>query len=150
MVGQVYAPSWLLVSVSSSSCRVRQVAAERSGPTICDQCFSIWATRSPASSSTWRPRVGGEDELGSPVGAIRPAFQVTQILQLADQLGRGGQAQLGPDGQVGKPDAVHPQVAKDVQVRLLLGHSRLAWAFPTWFDTSYFADSLRQAQQHRR
>ena len=27
----------------------------------------------------------------------------------------------------------------------MLGTSRLAWVFPTWFDTSYFADSLRWA-----
>ena len=33
----------------------------------------------------------------------------------------------------------------------LLGPSRLARAFPTWFDTSYFAEGLRRAgQRHRR
>jgi DNA-binding HxlR family transcriptional regulator len=32
----------------------------------------------------------------------------------------------------------------------MLGPSRLARAFPTWFDTSYFADSLRRGQQRRR
>ena len=32
----------------------------------------------------------------------------------------------------------------------LLGPSRLARAFPTWFDTSYFADSLRRGQRRRR
>ena len=33
----------------------------------------------------------------------------------------------------------------------LLGPSRLARAFPTWFDTSYFAEGLRRAEQrHRR
>jgi len=32
----------------------------------------------------------------------------------------------------------------------MLGPSRLARAFPTWFDTSYFADSLRRGQRHRR
>jgi hypothetical protein len=31
----------------------------------------------------------------------------------------------------------------------LLGPSRLAWAFPTWFDTSYFAEDLRRARQRR-
>ena len=46
-----HASSLLAVRVLSSSCRVRQVSAKRSGPTICDQCSSIWATRSPASSS---------------------------------------------------------------------------------------------------
>jgi hypothetical protein len=30
----------------------------------------------------------------------------------------------------------------------MLGPSRLARAFPTWFDTSYFAESLRRAGQH--
>src|SRR5262249_57663802 len=29
----------------------------------------------------------------------------------------------------------------------LLGPSRLARAFPTWFDTSYFAEGLRRAKQ---
>jgi hypothetical protein len=32
----------------------------------------------------------------------------------------------------------------------LLGPSRLARAFPTWFDTSYFAEGLRRAGQHDR
>jgi hypothetical protein len=32
----------------------------------------------------------------------------------------------------------------------LLGPSRLARAFPTWFDTSYFAEGFRRAEQHRR
>jgi hypothetical protein len=31
----------------------------------------------------------------------------------------------------------------------LLGPSRLARAFPTWFDTSYFAEGLRRAEKHR-
>jgi hypothetical protein len=31
----------------------------------------------------------------------------------------------------------------------VLGPSRLARAFPTWFDTSYFAEDLRRAKQHR-
>lgn len=33
----------------------------------------------------------------------------------------------------------------------LLGPSRLARAFPTWFDTSFFAEGLRRAElRHRR
>jgi len=32
----------------------------------------------------------------------------------------------------------------------LLGPSRLARAFPTWFDTSIFAEGLRRAEQRRR
>ena len=32
----------------------------------------------------------------------------------------------------------------------LLGPSRLARAFPTWFDTSYFAEGLHRAEQRRR
>jgi len=32
----------------------------------------------------------------------------------------------------------------------LLGPSRLARAFPTWFDTSYFAEDLRRAGQRHR
>ncbi len=32
----------------------------------------------------------------------------------------------------------------------MLGPSRLARAFPTWFDTSLFADGLRRAEQHRQ
>ena len=97
-----YVPLLLLVSVSSRSCRVRQVAAKRFGPTICDQYCSISATRSSASASACRPR--GEDELGPPVGAVCPAFQVAEPLQVADQLRSGGRAELGPRGQIGEPD----------------------------------------------
>ena len=32
----------------------------------------------------------------------------------------------------------------------LLGPSRLARAFPTWFDTSFFAEGLRRAEQRQR
>jgi hypothetical protein len=32
----------------------------------------------------------------------------------------------------------------------MLGPSRLTRAFPTWFDTSYFAEGLRRAEQHHR
>jgi hypothetical protein len=32
----------------------------------------------------------------------------------------------------------------------LLGPSRLARAFPTWFDTSYFAEGLRRAEQRHK
>jgi hypothetical protein len=53
---------------------------------------STWATRSLTSSSACRPR-GGEDEFGPLVGAVWPAFQVAELLQVADQLARvpGGQ-----------------------------------------------------------
>lgn len=60
---------------------------------------------------------GREDQLGPPVVRVRAAFQVTELLQLADQLGGRGQAQLRPAGQVGQPDAVDADVAEDVQVR---------------------------------
>ena len=32
----------------------------------------------------------------------------------------------------------------------LIGPSRLARAFPTWFDTTFFAEGLRRAEQRRR
>jgi hypothetical protein len=32
----------------------------------------------------------------------------------------------------------------------LLGPSRLARAFPTWFDTTFFAEGLRRRDQRRR
>jgi len=32
----------------------------------------------------------------------------------------------------------------------VLGPSRLTRAFPTWFDNSQFAESLRRAGQHHR
>jgi hypothetical protein len=32
----------------------------------------------------------------------------------------------------------------------MLGPSRLARAFPTWFDTSYFSAGLRRAEERRR
>ena len=32
----------------------------------------------------------------------------------------------------------------------MLGPSRLARAFPAWFDNSYFADSLRRGEERRR
>jgi len=61
---------------------------------------------------------GREDQLGPLVVRVGAAFQVTELLQLADQLGGRGQAQLRPGGQVSQPDAVDADVAEDMHVRL--------------------------------
>ena len=66
--------------------------------------------RSPAAT-------GREDQLRPPVLRVGAAFQLAELLQLADQLRGGGQAQLRPGGQLGEPDAVDTDVAEDVQVR---------------------------------
>ncbi len=95
---------------------MRQVSAKRSGPTIWTMLLDLG---DPVAGvvECLAAAGGGEDELGPLVGAVGPAFQVAEILQVADQLGGGGQAQLGAGGQVGEPDAVHAEVAEDVQVR---------------------------------
>jgi hypothetical protein len=41
------------------------------------------------------------------------------------------------------------QLVRDGSVRLL-GPTRLARAFPTWFDTSYFAEGFARAEARRR
>lgn len=61
---------------------------------------------------------GREDQLRPPVARVGAAFQVTELLQLGDEVGGGGQAQLRARGQVGEPGAVDTDVAEDVQVRL--------------------------------
>ncbi|ODU05376.1 MAG: hypothetical protein ABS81_07790 [Pseudonocardia sp. SCN 72-86] len=58
------------------------------------------------------------DELGATVGRIAAAFEVALGLQVVDELGAGGEAQLGAVGERGEPDAVDTDVAEDVQVRL--------------------------------
>ena len=61
---------------------------------------------------------GRKDQLRPSVPRIWAAFQVTELLQLADQLGGRGQAQLRPGGQISQPDAVDADVAEDMHVRL--------------------------------
>ena len=59
---------------------------------------------------------GGEDQLGAPVVRVRAPLEVTEPLQIADEFGGGGQAQLCPGRQVREPDAVDADVAEDVQM----------------------------------
>jgi hypothetical protein len=61
---------------------------------------------------------GREDQFRPPVARVWAAFQVTELLQLADQPGGRGEAQLRPGGQIGQPDAIDADVAEDVHVRL--------------------------------
>ncbi len=61
--------------------------------------------------------VGGEDQLGPPIGRIGPSLEVAQSLQITDEFGGGRQTQLRPGRQVRQPDAVDTHVAEDVQMR---------------------------------
>ncbi len=61
---------------------------------------------------------GQVDQLGPAVGRIGPAGQVTEFGEVVDELRSGGQAQLRAVGQLGEPDAAHPDVAEDLEVRL--------------------------------
>ena len=62
---------------------------------------------------------GREDQFGPSVGGVRPAFHIPELLQVVDQFGGGGEAQLGAGGELGQPDAVDAEVAEDLQVRHL-------------------------------
>jgi hypothetical protein len=59
---------------------------------------------------------GGKDQLCPTVGRIGTPFEVAQTLQLVDELGAGGQAQLCLAGEVGQPDAVDTEVAPHLEV----------------------------------
>ena len=61
---------------------------------------------------------GREDELRAAIASVWAALEVPQILKLADELRRRSQAELGLGGEVGEADALDPEVAKDVEVRL--------------------------------
>jgi len=58
-----------------------------------------------------------KDQLRPPVGGIRSAFQIAELLEIAHQLRGGAQAQLRPGRQLGQPDTIDADVAEDVQVR---------------------------------
>ena len=62
--------------------------------------------------------LGWEDELGAAITGVRPAIEVSQLLKLADELRRRGQAELGLGGEVSKADSIDAEVAEDVEVRL--------------------------------
>lgn len=57
------------------------------------------------------------DQLGSSIGGIRLPVEVAECLQLVDQLGAGGQAEVGARRKLGEPDPVDAHVAPDRQVR---------------------------------
>ena len=91
-----------------------------------------------------RGEPGAEGWLKIERGAISvckddPGYEVNLVIE-ADT----GQMQAVAGGLVPFRDLIASGHAR------MLGTSRLARVFPTWFDTSYFADSLRWAQQHRR
>ena len=58
------------------------------------------------------------DELCAAVGRIGSTGQISQVDEVVHQLRGGSQAQLRPVGQLGEPDAAHPDVAEDLEVRL--------------------------------
>ena len=58
------------------------------------------------------------DELRAAVGRVRSTGQVSQVDEVVHQLRGGGQTQLRPVGQLGEPDAAHPDVAEDLEMRL--------------------------------
>jgi hypothetical protein len=44
-----------------------------------------------------------KDQLGSAIGGVGAPFEVAEVLELVDELGAGGQAQIGPLGEGGEP-----------------------------------------------
>ena len=64
---------------------------------------------------------GWEDEFGATIAGVRSALEVSQLLELADELRGRSEAELRLGGEVGQTDTVNADVAKDVQVRLSLG-----------------------------
>ncbi len=60
-----------------------------------------------------------EDEPRAPVAGIGPALEVSEVLELGDQLRRGREAQLRLGGEVRETDSVDAaEVAEDLEVRL--------------------------------
>ena len=58
-----------------------------------------------------------KDQLRPPVGGIRSALEIAELLQIADQLRGGAEAQLRSGCQLGQPDTIDADIAEDVQVR---------------------------------
>ncbi len=75
------------------------------------------ATRPPASSINSRPRFVSSIELGATVGRIGSTGQIAEVDEVVDELRGGGQAQLRAVCQLGQPNAAHPDVAEDLEVR---------------------------------
>ena len=88
---------------------VRHIWVKFRSPVNSDQRRSMSATLAPASAIRSRPLL---------VRSIGPAGQVAQVGEVVHELGGGGQAQLRAVRQLGEPDAAHPDVAEDLEVRL--------------------------------
>ena len=61
---------------------------------------------------------GQADEFGASVAGIWLTLQVAELLQVVDELGGGGQAQLRAGGDVGEPHSTHADRSEDLQVRV--------------------------------
>ena len=61
--------------------------------------------------------LGQVDQLGPAVGRVGPTGQIAHVGEIVDEFGCGRQAQLCPVGKLGEPDAAHPDVAEDLEVR---------------------------------
>src|ERR1700722_17022451 len=59
---------------------------------------------------------GQADELGASVAGVWLTLQVAKLLEVVDELGGGGQAQLRASGDIGKAHSTHADRAEDLQV----------------------------------
>src|ERR1700742_1676010 len=60
--------------------------------------------------------LGEADEFGASVAGVWSTLEVTEVLQVVDQLGGGGQAQLRAAGEFGESHLTHPDRTEDLQV----------------------------------
>lgn len=62
--------------------------------------------------------VGEADEFGASVSGVWLTLEVAEVLEVVDQLGGGGQAQLRSGSDVGESHLTHADRAEDLQVRV--------------------------------
>ena len=98
--------------------------ADGLGPPAFDIGHSVAGYGHQAASA-----LGQVNQLGPAIGRIGSPGQIAHVDEVIHQLGCGGQAQLGSVGQLGEPNAAHPDVAEDLEVRL--AHVPVAGA-STW------------------
>ena len=97
---------------------VRVICAKLRLPTICDHRCSMSATRPPASAISACPRFVRSMSFARPSAGSGRRVRYPKLDEVVHQLRGGSQAQLRPVGQLGEPNAAHPDVAEDLEVRL--------------------------------
>lgn len=88
---------------------VEGLRADDGRPLLFDRCYAVTGMCHQCTSA-----FGQADEFGAAVAGIGLTLQVAELLEVVDELGGGGQAQLRAGGDVGEAHFTHADRSEDL------------------------------------